>query len=188
MRSSQWKKSGRVRLSAVASSITAEAVSAHFMTASAPPPQHDRDPESDRVDGQLDGALRQHAVAIKRRAGPQEDRKLVQLPRLVPGRPLRLYVKSRIFIDISTASTTSTHGATGEPNAWDARPLYGTDCVAQRGPPRIHGRRAAHPVAATSSRDRGKQEDMHGRADERSECRRAWHQLPERHEVAARTG
>ena len=132
-----------------------------------------------------DGALRQHAVAIKRRAGPQEDRKLVQLPRLVPGRPLR---QSSIFIDISTASTTSTHGATGEPNAWDARPLYGTDCVAQRGPPRIHGRRAAHPVAATSSRDRGKQEDMHGHADERSECRRAWYQLPERHEVAARTG
>ena len=29
---------------------------------------------------------------------------------------------------------------------------------------------------------RGKQEDMHGRADERSECRIAWYQLPERHE------
>ena len=178
----------------MASSITAEAVSPHFMTASAPPPQHDRDPESDRMDGQLDDALRQHAVAIKRRAGPQEDRKLVQLPRLVPGRSLRQASLAARYVNRAFSSTfrrrrstTSTHGAKGEPSAWDARPLHGTDCVTQRGPPRVHGRRA-HRVEATSSRDRGKQEDMHGRADERSECRIARYQLPERHEVASRTG
>ena len=75
------------------------------MTASAPPPQHDRDPESDRMDGQLDDALRQHAVAIKRHAGPQEARKRVQLPRLVPGRSLRQASLAARYVNRAFSST-----------------------------------------------------------------------------------
>ena len=57
------------------------------------------------MDGQLDDALRQHAVAIKRRAGPQEDRKLVQLPRLVPGRSLRQASLAARYVNRAFSST-----------------------------------------------------------------------------------